>query len=81
MAKRRDKVERLRDKLEVEYCRLLIYIDEIADQIEKMSAGEIYSPYGANLVKKLDALTNAEDSLSEAVHYLNAADKGKEEAV
>ena len=36
-----------------------------------MSAGKIYSPSGAKAVQRLDALTNAEERLSEAIEYLN----------
>ena len=69
--KRRDKTEVLRDRLQLEDTRLLFQIDEAAWVIESMSAGKIYSPSGAKAVQRLDALTNAEERLSEAIEYLN----------
>ncbi len=69
--KRRDKTEILRDRLQLEDTRLLFLIDEAAEIIEKLSAGQIYSLYGARAVERLDALTNAEKRLSEAIEYLN----------
>lgn len=69
--KRRDKMEVLRDRLQLEDTRLLFYIDEAAEAIQHMSAGQIYSPNGAKAVQRLDALTNAEERLSEAIEYLN----------
>ena len=45
--KRRDKTEILRDRLQLEDTRLLFQIDEAAELIEGMSAGQIYSPYGS----------------------------------
>lgn len=69
--KRRDKTEVLRDRLQLEDTRLLFQIDEAAEVIEKLSAGKIYSPSGAKAVQRLDALTNAEERLSEAIEYLN----------
>lgn len=68
--RRRDKLESLRERLESAHEQLLIYIDESADEIENMGAGQIYSPYGAQVVNRLDALTSAEDRLSEAIEYL-----------
>lgn len=68
---RRDKTEALRERLQVEQTRLLFQIDEAAEVIEKLSAGKIYSPSGARAVQRLDALTNAEERLSEAIEYLN----------
>lgn len=69
--KRRDRMETLRDRLQLEDTRLLFQIDEAAEIIEKLSAGQIYSAYGAKAVQRLDALTNAEERLSEAIEYLN----------
>ncbi len=69
--KRRDRTEALRDRLQLEDTRLLFQIDEAAEVIEKLSAGQIYSPTGAKAVQRLDALTNAEERLSEAIEYLN----------
>ena len=69
--KRRDRMETLRDRLQLEDTRLLFQIDEAAEIIEKLSAGQIYSAYGAKEVQRLDALTNAEERLSEAIEYLN----------
>ena len=69
--KRRDRTEALRDRLQLEDTRLLFQIDEAAEVIEKLSAGQIYSPTGAKAVQRLDALTNAEERLSEAIAYLN----------
>ena len=69
--KRRDKTEVMRDRLQLEDTRLLFQIDEAAEVIEKLSAGKIYSPSGAKAVERLDALTNAEERLSEAIEYLN----------
>ena len=69
--KRQDKTEALRDRLQLEDTRLLFQIDEAAEVIEKLSAGQIYSAYGAKAVQRLDALTNAEERLSEAIEYLN----------
>lgn len=70
---RRDKTEALRERLQVEQTRLLIQIDEAAELIEGMSAGKIYSPNGAKAVQRLDALTNAEERLSEAIRCLEQA--------
>ena len=71
--RRRDKLEVMQDKLQLEHTRLLIYIDEAAEAIEGLSAGQIYSPNGAKAVQRLDALTSAEDRLSEAIMYLEQA--------
>lgn len=71
--RRRDKTETLRDRLKVEYTRLLFEIGEAASTIEGMSAGKIYSAYGAKAVQRLDALTQAEEKLSEAIVYLGHA--------
>ena len=70
---RRDKTEVLRDRLQLEDARLLFQIDEAAGLIEGMSAGKIYSPSGARAVQRLDALTNAEERLSEAIRCLEQA--------
>ena len=77
--KRRDRTEALRDRLQLEDTRLLFQIDEAAEVIEKLSAGQIYSPTGAKAVQRLDALTNAEERLSEAIGYLNRIDNPKNE--
>ena len=77
--KRRDKTEVLRDRLQLEDTRLLFQIDEAAEVIEKLSAGKIYSPSGAKAVQRLDALTNAEERLSEAIEYLNRIVEPKNE--
>ena len=69
--RRRNKMESLRERLDAAHEQLLIYIDEAAKLIEGMSAGQIYSLYGARAVERLDALTNAEKRLSEAIEYLN----------
>lgn len=71
--KRRDKTEVLRDRLQLEDTRLLFQIDEAAWVIESMSAGKIYSPSGAKAVQRLDALTQAEERLSEAIRCLEQA--------
>ena len=70
---RRDKTEVLRDRLQLEDARLLFQIDEAAELIEGMSAGKIYSPSGAKAVQRLDALTQAEERLSEAIRCLEQA--------
>ena len=70
---RRDKTEALRDRLQLEDTRLLFQIDEAAWVIESMSAGKIYSPSGAKAVQRLDALTQAEERLSEAIRCLEQA--------
>ena len=70
---RRDKTEVLRDRLQLEDARLLFQIDEAAWVIESMSAGKIYSPSGAKAVQRLDALTQAEERLSEAIRCLEQA--------
>ena len=70
---RRDKTEILRDRLQLEDTRLLFQIDEAAEVIEKLSAGKIYSPSGAKAVQRLDALTQAEERLSEAIRCLEQA--------
>ncbi len=70
---RRDKTEVLRDRLQLEDTRLLFQIDEAAELIEGMSAGKIYSPSGAKAVQRLDALTQAEERLSEAIRCLEQA--------
>ena len=71
--KRRDKTEILRDRLQLEDTRLLFQIDEAAEVIQQLSAGQIYSAYGAKAVQRLDALTQAEEKLSEAILYLGRA--------
>lgn len=71
--KRRNKTEILRDRLQLEDTRLLFQIDEAAEIIEGMSAGQIYSPNGAKAVQRLDALTQAEERLSEAIRCLEQA--------
>ena len=71
--KRRDRMETLRDRLQLEDTRLLFQIDEAAEIIEKLSAGQIYSAYGAKAVQRLDALTQAEERLSEAIRCLEQA--------
>ena len=71
--KRRDKTEVLRDRLQLEDTRLLFQIDEAAEVIEKLSAGKIYSPWGAKAVQRLDALTQAEERLLEAIRCLEQA--------
>ena len=71
--KRRDKTEVLRDRLQLEDTRLLFQIDEAAEVIEKLSAGKIYRPSGAKAVQRLDALTQAEERLSEAIRCLEQA--------
>ena len=70
---RRDKTEILRDWLQLEDTRLLFQIEEAAELIEGMSAGQIYSPNGAKAVERLDALTQAEERLSEAIRCLEQA--------
>lgn len=70
---RRDKTEILRDRLQLEDTRLLFQIDEAAEVIQQLSAGQIYSAYGAKAVQRLDALTQAEEKLSEAIVYLGHA--------
>ena len=70
---KRDKTETLRDRLQLEDTRLLFQIDEAAEVIEKLSAGKIYSPSGAKAVQRLDALTQAEERLSEAIRCLEQA--------
>lgn len=70
---RRDKTEILRERLQLEDMRLLFQIDEAAELIEGMSASQIYSPSGAKAVQRLDALTQAEERLSEAIRYLEQA--------
>ncbi len=71
--KRQDKTETLRERLQEEQTRLLLEIDKAAATIEGMSAGKIYSAYGAKVVQRLDALTQAEEKLSEAIAYLGQA--------
>lgn len=71
--RRRDKTEKLRERLQVEQIRLLFEIDEAAELIQQLSAGQIYSAYGAKVVQRLDALTQAEEKLSEAILYLGRA--------
>lgn len=70
---RRDKTEILRERLQLEDTRLLFQIEEAAELIEGMSAGQIYSPSGAKAVQRLDALTQAEERLSEAIRCLEQA--------
>ena len=77
---KRDKMAAMRDRLQVEHTRILFYIDETAAEIEAMSAGQIYSPTGAKVVNRLDALTTAEERLSEAIAILNAAESRAEES-
>lgn len=71
--RRRNKMESLRERLDAAHEQLLIYIDEAAKLIEGMSAGQIYSPNGARAVQRLDALTQAEERLSEAIRCLEQA--------
>ena len=73
-----DKTE-TRARLQREEEQLLSQIDEAAWVIESMSAGKIYSPSGAKAVQRLDALTNAEERLSEAIEYLNRIVEPKNE--
>lgn len=77
---RRDKTEILRDRLQLEDTRLLFQIEEAAELIESMSAGKIYSPSGAKAVQRLDALTQAEERLSEAIRCLEQAIEPEEKA-
>ena len=58
----------------------MFQIDEAAELIEGMSAGRIYSPSGAKAVQRLDALTQAEERLSEAIRYLEQAIEPEGEA-
>ena len=69
--RRRDRTEALRERLEEEHCKLLVLIREAADEIEGMSAGQIFSPKGERAVLHLDALTVAEASLSAAIGALS----------
>ena len=78
--KRRDKTEVLRDRLQLEDTRLLFQIDEAAEVIQQLSAGQIYSAYGAKAVQRLDALTQAEERLSEAIRCLEQAIASEGEA-
>lgn len=78
--RRRDKTEKLRDRLQLEHTRLLFEIDEAAELIQQLSAGQIYSAYGAKAVQRLDALTQAEEKLSEAIAYLGQAIEPEREA-
>lgn len=71
--KKHDKTEALRARLQREEEQLLFQIDEAAELIEGMSAGKIYSPSGAKAVQRLDALTQAEERLSEAIGCLEQA--------
>ena len=71
--RKRDKTEILRDRLQLEDTRLLFQIDEAAEVIQQLSAGRIYSAYGAKAVQRLDALTQAEERLSEAIRCLEQA--------
>ena len=71
--RRQDKTETLRERLQLEHTRLLFEIDEAAELIQQLSAGQIYSAYGAQAVQRLDALTQAEERLSEAILYLGQA--------
>ena len=66
---RRDKTEILRDRLQLEDTRLLFQIEEAAELIEGMSAGQ-----------RLDALTQAEERLSEAIRCLEQAIEPEREA-
>lgn len=45
----------------------------------KYECRKIYSPSGAKAVQRLDALTNAEERLSEAIEYLNRIVEPKNE--
>lgn len=71
--KRRDKLEVLQEKLQLEHTRLLFYIDEAAEAIEGLSAGQIYSSNGAKAVQRLDSLTSAEEYLSKTIASLERA--------
>lgn len=73
MNKPENKTEALRARLQREEIQLLSQIDEAAWVIESMSAGKIYSPSGAKAVQRLDALTQAEERLSEAIRCLEQA--------
>ena len=50
--RRQDKTETLRERLQEEQTRLLFEIDKAASTIEGMSAGKIYSAYGAKAVQR-----------------------------
>ena len=78
--RRQDKTETLRERLQEEQTRLLLEIDKAAATIEGMSAGKIYSAYGAKVVQRLDALTQAEERLSEAIRCLEQAIASEGEA-
>ena len=78
--KRRDRTEALRERLEEEHCKLLVLIREAADEIEGMSAGQIFSPKGERAVLHLDALTVAEESLSAAISALSERERAEERA-
>lgn len=80
MNKPENKTEALRARLQREEIQLLSQIDEAAWVIESMSAGKIYSPSGAKAVQRLDALTQAEDLLSEAIRCLEQAIEPEGEA-
>lgn len=80
MNKPENKTEALRARLQREEIQLLSQIDEAAWVIESMSAGKIYSPSGAKAVQRLDALTQAEERLSEAIRCLEQAIEPEGEA-
>lgn len=80
MNKPENKTEALRARLQREEIQLLSQIDEAAWVIESMSAGKIYSPSGAKAVQRLDALTQAEERLSEAIRCLEQAIASEGEA-
>ena len=80
MNKPENKTEALRARLQREEIQLLSQIDEAAWVIESMSAGKIYSPSGAKAVQRLDALTQAEERLSEAIRCLEQAIEPEREA-
>ena len=56
--KRRDKTEILRDRLQLEDTRLLFQIDEAAEVIQQLSAGQIYSDSTVGISSAFDRYAN-----------------------
>ena len=70
MKSRQKAFERMADKLGVEHCRLLLFIDDIYEDLEALPPGETITKKGASLVQDLDDAYEVEKLLSKAVWYL-----------
>ena len=70
MKSRQKAFERMADKIGVEHCRLLLFIDDIYEELESLSPGETITKKGASIVQTLDDAYEVEKLLSKAAWYL-----------